>query len=151
MQCVCFTWLTRRIVSKYTDGGFSSLENNSLNHFSLSFWHYGTIQKAFPLHGKSLSKAVLVCRIMLRRLLFCSTIQDFDGQRRAETYFEVIVGASSVSVRGCVVMISTTASTLPIFHTLQAIGFIAGYYLQLFSITVIILAVGFLLASLVSC
>lgn len=55
----------------------------------------------------------------------CFVFQDFDGQRRAETYFELILTVSAV------------------------IGFFAGYYMQMYSVTVGSLGAGFILAALV--
>ncbi|KAH9407125.1 Signal peptidase complex subunit 1 [Tyrophagus putrescentiae] len=57
---------------------------------------------------------------------FPSLYMDFDGQRRAESYFEMILTVSSV------------------------VGFIVGYKLQMFSITVASLGAGFILSALIS-
>ncbi|KAI2801576.1 hypothetical protein RDWZM_006944 [Blomia tropicalis] len=55
-----------------------------------------------------------------------SLYMDFDGQKRAETLFELTITTSSV------------------------LGFIIGFYFQMFSITVAALGVGFIIASLIS-
>lgn len=58
-------------------------------------FHHGLILYfAFPLYG--------MAQVSTRSPLYTIfTLQDFDGQRRAETYFELIITASSVSALFC--------------------------------------------------
>lgn len=53
-------------------------------------------------------------------------VQDYDGQRKAEYLFELIITLSSV------------------------IGFIVGYFMGMFSVTLIILAVGAIFTALLT-
>ena len=59
-------------------------------------------------------------------LFFCSYHQDYDGQRRAEKYFQVII------------------------LTFAVVGLATGFYFEFFSYTVYVLSAGFLLSALVT-